>query len=421
MVGYGYFASSGGGWQLGHLTNSGGGYIARVALANATQVALTLRFNFGAQQDLLLAVPGGTTVNVPVCIVAQVLSATDYRIYVNGVQANGVTSPGTLGSFDQMLRPSDAMNGGMWFQGFGRGRSLTDAQALFLSSNPQEIWKLFASISRPIFVGLLAASSGPFAFTASLNESLTLTDTALAVAAMLADHGATLTMVDVYSSGALFADTRTESISAADSAVTVAQFFSAQTESITLADGSVVVLAGVAACPESMTLAGIGAAVLVMLAAQTESITSADAPVWVSGPTADRSEILATADAQVAQAALAAGAAEAVVMTAGQGAIASMLVATLESMLLADGKVGTPTYFLTASLTEALTLVAAGSGISFSITTGGHAGTVYLVVDMRSMTVPTETRSMSVVMETRSMPVQADSRLISVPTDYMPI
>ena len=142
MVGYGYFGSTGGAWQLGYMQSSSGGTNVRIALASATNVQLDIRYAFGTNRTLAITL--STTQLVPICMMLVAYSATDYRFFANGKQSNGTLSPGTLPSLDRMLAPGDTLNGGMWLQGYGQGVVVSDSDALKITANPEgELWGMF--------------------------------------------------------------------------------------------------------------------------------------------------------------------------------------------------------------------------------------------------------------------------------------
>ena len=126
---------------LSSIYNSGGGYVSQIEAESSTQVAFAVRFNFGTQRWLKVT-PGGTVNDgstLLLCL-AQVFSATDYRLYVNGLQANGTLSPGTFGSLNSFAPIAASLNGGCMVHGFGFGRALSDNLAIRLTKSPEEFW-----------------------------------------------------------------------------------------------------------------------------------------------------------------------------------------------------------------------------------------------------------------------------------------
>lgn len=156
QIGYGYFNTAGGAWQLSRLGNSAGGYESRLALASSTTVAADVRWNFGTSRNLTITLP--TTLNTPICMALVAYSSTDYRFFANGQQQNGTLSPGTFASLDRMYAPGDTLNGGLWFTGFGSGASLSDEELLRITANPEaELWSMFR---RRIWVPVGAVGGG---------------------------------------------------------------------------------------------------------------------------------------------------------------------------------------------------------------------------------------------------------------------
>lgn len=142
MVGYGYFNSAGGAWQLGQFSSTSGGTIVRIAISGSTTVALDVRYAFGTQRTVTITL--SSALSVPVCMMCVAYSSTDYRFFANGKQSNGTLSPGTLPSLDRMYAPGDTLNGGMWLQGYGKGVAVSDSDALKITANPEgELWGMF--------------------------------------------------------------------------------------------------------------------------------------------------------------------------------------------------------------------------------------------------------------------------------------
>jgi hypothetical protein len=162
LIGYGYFSSTGNNWQLMTLYASTTGYLATLRLETGSTVSLTLQYNFGTTQ--IIQITPTIMLEAPHCMIAQVFSATDYRLYVDGKKVTGTTSPGTITGgvgFDRMWPPASNLNGGMFFQGYGVGRTISDADAVHLSAHPEEIWKLFKSRQTPLFTNLAAQTYTP--------------------------------------------------------------------------------------------------------------------------------------------------------------------------------------------------------------------------------------------------------------------
>jgi hypothetical protein len=167
QIGYGWFNTSGGAWQLSWHGAAGGGTISQLALASATTVSLSLRYAF-AQPQRTITVTLPTTVGVPICAIAQVFSATDYRLYVNGRMTTGSTTTGSMTTLDRFYSLGEQLNGGLWLSGHGQGATISDAEALAITANPRvELAKLFqrriwVPVSAPSGAYSLAADQGSY-------------------------------------------------------------------------------------------------------------------------------------------------------------------------------------------------------------------------------------------------------------------
>ncbi len=167
QIGYGWFNSSGGAWVLNWHGATGGGTISQIALASSTTVALGLRYAF-AQPQRTITVTLPTTVGVPICAIAQVFSATDYRLYVNGRMTTGSTTTGSMTTLDRFYSLGEQLNGGLWLSGHGQGATISDAEALAITANPRaELAKLFqrriwVPVSAPSGAYSLAADQGSY-------------------------------------------------------------------------------------------------------------------------------------------------------------------------------------------------------------------------------------------------------------------
>lgn len=175
LFGFGYFNSSGGSWALCQLQESGGGYLARLALNSATAVELGLQIGFGTTRFTTITIP--SSVGAMICMAAQIFSATDYRVYCNGQMASGTLSAGTMGSgFAQHVNAGGYINGGLLATGYGVGRSVPDEYLMELTRNHANVW---AELIEPQQIYL------PVAITATAYAPVGLaaeTDTALALA-----------------------------------------------------------------------------------------------------------------------------------------------------------------------------------------------------------------------------------------------
>jgi hypothetical protein len=143
QAGLGYFDGSAASYVLSQLDTAAGGYASRIAISTSTAVALTLRYNFGTTRTLTVTTGSGTNAGLLICAIAVFYSETDYRLFVNGQQANGTLSPGALGSLNRVMPPGGTLNGGLYFTGFGSGRAISDVDALRITENPDLIWGMF--------------------------------------------------------------------------------------------------------------------------------------------------------------------------------------------------------------------------------------------------------------------------------------
>lgn len=141
VFGYGYFGTSANNWELVALSSSGLGYSCVLRLQSSSAVEFQVQFNYGTLRSLSVTVPA--VLNVPFCMIGQILSETDQRFYVNGQMTTNTSSPGTLGSFDRISPPSSNLTGGLWASGVGVGRSMPDAAALAITANPSLMWGMF--------------------------------------------------------------------------------------------------------------------------------------------------------------------------------------------------------------------------------------------------------------------------------------
>lgn len=139
LFGFGYFNTSAGAWELSGLSASGGGYLARIALASETTVALDLQIGFGTLRSTAITLSSST--GVMICAAAQIFSDTDYRVYINGQMASGTLTAGTMGGgFNQTLNAASHLNGGMLASGYGVGRSVPDDYMMALTRNHSAVW-----------------------------------------------------------------------------------------------------------------------------------------------------------------------------------------------------------------------------------------------------------------------------------------
>ena len=168
LVAYGTFTANNS-WSFLSFTGSGGSLVLRTDGTGKAQ--LSLRRNFGTSRTISSTASFPT--NTPLCMVAQIFSDTDYRLYVNGEQINGTLSFGTGGTWLTNQYPLAAAHPGSLFvagQGWGRG-TLPDSEALAISANPALLWQMFEprqiKIPVPLSGGAysLVANSGSYSYT----------------------------------------------------------------------------------------------------------------------------------------------------------------------------------------------------------------------------------------------------------------
>lgn len=148
----GYFNNVGSAWRLSGLGEIADNRFSLIRINNSVSIHAVLRFSGGTAYTLPLSVGSGASSGLLICAILQVFSATDYRLYANGVQANGSTSLGSFSGFSKVDRMCGYLQGGVYLTGFGFGRALTDAQALQISRNPRMLWNAFAIPTRAIFL-----------------------------------------------------------------------------------------------------------------------------------------------------------------------------------------------------------------------------------------------------------------------------
>ena len=150
LFAYGQFTNESSSWRLHSVVNSNAGNRINIQ-QSASAVAVQVQGAFGTSRTLSVAPRGGNVGN-PVFIIAQVFSSTDYRIYANGVQANGTLDCGSPITLNQVYPPGELLNGAVWMCGHGFGSALSDSQALQISADHARAFGVFAPITRRIWV-----------------------------------------------------------------------------------------------------------------------------------------------------------------------------------------------------------------------------------------------------------------------------
>ena len=232
LVWCGRFLSTANNWAGVTVARSGGsGDNHAIQVGSSTLVRYITRNNFSTTDTLTLAVPGGAVAGVDLVIVAQSLSATDHRIYCNGVMATSSTNSGTpAGAFDTIqLAISSLCNQDTYFAGWGT-QALSDAEALAFSASRADANDIINRTRRRV----LATTSGSSTFNVSVSEGITLSD---------ADAGT-----------GTFAPATAESVSLADTPAASGIFVSESAESVSLADVAAGAWSTPAALAEALAL-----------------------------------------------------------------------------------------------------------------------------------------------------------------------
>lgn len=143
--------------------NGGAGNAHYIIGGSSTQVVYTTRNNFGTVDQLAVTPPGGSSINVDLLIIAQSLSATDHRIYCNGVMAASTVDSGVpVSAFDRigLCGTTTANDHHTYFAGFGR-RGLMDSYARRATLTSTAFWgELFPPQQRRIWVPAAGAATG---------------------------------------------------------------------------------------------------------------------------------------------------------------------------------------------------------------------------------------------------------------------
>lgn len=152
------FTSTRNGWF--YISALGSGSTIYLNHGGTGTIGLTARRNFGTQRALLTT--GTVAANVTTCVLAQLFSDTDYRLYANGEQVNGTLSFGTGGTWITGIEPVGGQGqGGIYLSGAGWGKgSISDELALRITRNPlHELPRIFRQ--RRIIIPVGAASLPP--------------------------------------------------------------------------------------------------------------------------------------------------------------------------------------------------------------------------------------------------------------------
>lgn len=128
-----------------------------------SQVRMTIKGRPPSTARSVYVTPNGPGSGLPICVLAQIFSRTDYRLYVNGSMASGSSDFGEFAGYTHLSSPNtDAVTGSVALSGIGFGRSaLTDTQALDLTRNPARLWEMFEALSPRLWVPSSGAPPSP--------------------------------------------------------------------------------------------------------------------------------------------------------------------------------------------------------------------------------------------------------------------
>lgn len=187
MVAAGYFGATSSNYPLIGMgrSGSGGGEGKQIRLASSTAVDYLTRENFGSTAQP--SVTTGTVTGQFICAISQSLSATDHRIYVNGLTSTSSTNTGNpAGTYNKIGlgaswangsgSPSVLLNGGLVFGAVGF-RPIPDSVALELSVKPELLWEIFQPTPRRIFVSVSGSGSTGTVAVTNANDTVSATGT----------------------------------------------------------------------------------------------------------------------------------------------------------------------------------------------------------------------------------------------------
>lgn len=152
QVAAGYFGAAATNYVLAspYASAGGGGQFSVIRLGTSSSIQYLVRANFGTIATLSITI-SGLSGGVLFCAVAQSLSATDHRFYVNGLMTTATTNTGAFTANDAINRLSLGntsasgavpLFGGVLFAAVGKV-PLTDTDALALSADPTLFWQMF--------------------------------------------------------------------------------------------------------------------------------------------------------------------------------------------------------------------------------------------------------------------------------------
>lgn len=138
FVAIGYVNNTAGNWQLSNCQNSGGGggYAASLRVDSSTNFSYRHLVNYGTAANASVNIT--TVSNKLITCIAQSLSRTDHRVYINGLSATSSTDVGAWSSnfVEYYVQGNTSSNGGTILSGFG-SIPFTDEEAKYLTSRPE--------------------------------------------------------------------------------------------------------------------------------------------------------------------------------------------------------------------------------------------------------------------------------------------
>lgn len=284
MMWAGWFNNASDNWTpVGLAVESGSGDILTIRLINSSSCGILQQNAFSSTATFGPTITNLSANRVPVSIVAQSLSATDHRVYVNGNTATSSTNTGTFSPRHQISLFSGVFtgttvakthNGGFAFAACGQ-TAFTEEEALWLS-RPENIRGLLTR--KRIWVPVSVSSGGTGSLAVTLDSASVSSAGSLAIAGALSStlEGATL------SSAGSVAITGSSAVTLADSTLSAA--------------GAVAITGSSAITLGDATLSAAGALALTGSAAVTlDSATLAAEGVLTSGPTGALAVTLADA------------------------------------------------------------------------------------------------------------------------------
>lgn len=315
QVCYGYFTTTG---AAPSYINVPGSNSAIVTYSSGALVGATLRFSYGTSQNTAnIAVTAGA----PVCAILQVLSDTDYRLYVNGQMVTGTLSPGSpIPAWTGVLRIGAQIVGGQFLTGVGFGRTISDADALRITARPELLWEMFLPDSWRIYV---PASAGGAIALAGAASAIASASGALAVSVPLVGGAIGVTTATGSLSTAIPLAGAAAAVSSAGGVVTLGIALSGAALASAVASGQMqvaIALSG-AAIAQAAASGALGVSSGSALSGSAAAHASASGALSVAVPLAGAAQVHASATGNLTTGSSAALAGAAVAVTTASGAL----------------------------------------------------------------------------------------------------